>query len=85
MLVRRLPKSFNFDKGITPPVYADHFLFAENLSHPYDCPEHPSGLRATGNRKGELQIRWIRARCFSLTGAAATLIFYRFVFRFLRA
>lgn len=52
MLVRPLPQSFNFDNGIMPPVYVDHFLFAENLSQPYECPEHPSGLGLLITGKG---------------------------------
>jgi AraC family transcriptional regulator len=51
MLVRSLPRSFNPDNEITPPVYNDHFLFSENLKRPYECPEYPSGigLLITGN------------------------------------
>ncbi|WP_295667567.1 hypothetical protein [uncultured Mucilaginibacter sp.] len=41
MLVRPLPPSFNFDKGILPPVYGDHFLFVENLSTPYNALNAP--------------------------------------------
>lgn len=52
MLVRPLPQTFNFDNGIMPPVYVDHFLFAENLSRPYECPEHPSGLGLLITGKG---------------------------------
>ena len=44
MRIRPLPMSFNFDNGILPPVYGDHFLFVENLSGPYECAEHPSGI-----------------------------------------
>jgi AraC-like DNA-binding protein len=44
MLVRPLPKTFNPDNGITPPVYVDHFLFSEILKKPYQSPEHPSGI-----------------------------------------
>ena len=53
MRIRPLPKSFNFDNGILPPVYGDHFLFVENLSGPYVSAEHPSGigLLITGHGK----------------------------------
>jgi AraC-like DNA-binding protein len=44
MLVRPLPKTFNPDNEITPPVYTEHFLFSEVLHRPYQCPEHPSGI-----------------------------------------
>ncbi|HEY4208548.1 MAG TPA: AraC family transcriptional regulator [Puia sp.] len=44
MLVRPLPKTFNPDKEITPPVYVDHFLYSELLKTPYQCPGHPSGI-----------------------------------------
>jgi AraC family transcriptional regulator len=44
MLVRALPKTFNPDNEITPPIYVDHFLFSEVLRKPYQCPEHPSGI-----------------------------------------
>jgi len=53
MLVRPLPPSFNFDKGILPPVYGDHFLFAENLSKPYECAEHPAGIGLLMTGKGK--------------------------------
>src|SRR5258708_11937639 len=52
MLVRSLPKSFNFKNEITPPVYIDHFLFSENLQQPYECPEHPSGIGLLITGKG---------------------------------
>jgi len=44
MLVRPLPKTFNPDNEITPPIYVDHLLFSETLTKPYQCPEHPSGI-----------------------------------------
>jgi len=44
MLVRPLPKTFNPDNEITPPIYVDHFLFSEVLHKPYQCAEHPSGI-----------------------------------------
>ncbi|HWZ03856.1 MAG TPA: AraC family transcriptional regulator [Mucilaginibacter sp.] len=53
MLVRPLPPSFNFNNGILPPVYGDHFLFAENLSKPYECAEHPSGIGLLMTGKGK--------------------------------
>lgn len=53
MLVRPLPPSFNFDNGILPPVYGDHFLFAENLRQPYECAEHPSGIGLLMTGKGK--------------------------------
>ena len=37
-----MPETFNFGNEITPPVYTDHFLFAEMLQRPYECPESPS-------------------------------------------
>ncbi|HEY8969556.1 MAG TPA: AraC family transcriptional regulator [Puia sp.] len=44
MTVRPLPKTFNPDNEITPPIYVDHFLFSEILKKPYQCPGHPSGI-----------------------------------------
>ena len=44
MVVQSLPKSFNPENGITPPVYPDHFLFAQELQRPYECPEYPAGI-----------------------------------------
>lgn len=52
MFVRSLPKTFNATNGITPPVYNDHFLFAEELKQPYECPEHPSGIGLLVTGKG---------------------------------
>jgi len=52
MYVRSLPKSFNLENEITPPVYTDHFLFSENLRQPYECPEHPSGIGLLITGKG---------------------------------
>lgn len=37
-----MPETFNFQNEITPPVYNDHFLFAEQLQQPYECAECPS-------------------------------------------
>ncbi|BAU54642.1 helix-turn-helix transcriptional regulator [Mucilaginibacter gotjawali] len=53
MLIRPLPPSFNFDNGILPPVYGDHFLFAENLHRPYECDEHTSGIGLLMTGKGK--------------------------------
>lgn len=39
-----MPETFNFRSEITPPVYNDHFLFAEELQRPYECPEWPSNI-----------------------------------------
>jgi AraC family transcriptional regulator len=39
-----MPESFNFPGEITPPVYNDHFLFAEQLQQPYACPDCPSNI-----------------------------------------
>lgn len=39
-----MPETFNFTGEITPPVYNDHFLFAEHLQRPYECPECPSNI-----------------------------------------
>jgi AraC-like DNA-binding protein len=52
MHVRALPATFNPDNEITPPVYADHFLFSEILKRPYECPEHPSGIGLLVSGKG---------------------------------
>jgi len=52
MFIRSLPKTFNATSGITPPVYNDHFLFAEELQQPYECPEHPSGIGLLVTGKG---------------------------------
>ncbi|HVU56123.1 MAG TPA: AraC family transcriptional regulator [Puia sp.] len=52
MLVRALPKTFNPDNEITPPIYVDHFLFSEVLRKPYQCPEHPSGIGLLIAEKG---------------------------------
>ncbi len=62
MRIRPLPTSFNFDKGILPPVYGDHFLFVENLSGPYECAEHPSGigLLMTGQGKCNYYVNGIK-------------------------
>jgi AraC family transcriptional regulator len=50
MQLRPLPRTFNFDNEITPPAYNDHYLFAQQLKHPYECAECPSniGLLMTG-------------------------------------
>lgn len=39
-----MPATFNFRDEITPPVYNDHFLFAEQLQRPYECPECPANI-----------------------------------------
>lgn len=44
MVVQSLPRSFNPENEITPPVYGDHFLFAEDLQRPYACAEFPAGM-----------------------------------------
>ncbi|HLZ89869.1 MAG TPA: AraC family transcriptional regulator, partial [Puia sp.] len=44
MFVQPLPKSFNSNNEITPPVYSDHVLFFEQLQRPYECPEHPANI-----------------------------------------
>ncbi|HEV9035480.1 MAG TPA: AraC family transcriptional regulator, partial [Puia sp.] len=44
MVVQSLPRSFNPDNEITPPVYSDHFLFAEQLRQRYECAEYPAGI-----------------------------------------
>lgn len=44
MLIQPLPVSFNPANEITPPVYPDHFMFAEVLSGPYEAPGHPAGI-----------------------------------------
>lgn len=44
MILQPLPETFNLRNEITPPVYNDHFLFAEQLTAPYDCREGPSNI-----------------------------------------
>lgn len=39
-----MPETFNFQNEITPPEYNDHFLYAEHLQQPYECPEFPSNI-----------------------------------------
>lgn len=52
MFLRSLPRSFSVEHEIRPPVYTDHFLFSENLTGPYECPEHPSGIGLLITGKG---------------------------------
>src|ERR1700759_5686418 len=52
MIVRPLPKTFNFTNEITPPVYNDHFLLGEERNEPYECPGHPSGVGLLITGKG---------------------------------
>ena len=52
MVVQSLPKSFNPENEITPRVYTDHFLFAEELRRPYACAEYPAGIGLLGSMKG---------------------------------
>jgi AraC family transcriptional regulator len=52
MVVQSLPRSFNPDNGIIPPVYPDHFLFAEDVQQPYECPEYPAGIGLLAVLKG---------------------------------
>lgn len=52
MLLQSLLKSFKATNEITPPVYSDHFLFADNLQQPYQCPEHLSAIGLLITRKG---------------------------------
>ena len=42
MVLQPMPETFNFGNEITPPVYNDHFLYAERLLRQYECPESPS-------------------------------------------
>jgi len=44
MILQRMPATFNFSGEITPPLYNDHYLFAEELQQPYECPEGPSNI-----------------------------------------
>lgn len=44
MILQRMPETFNFQNEITPPVYNDHFLFAEQLQQPYESPDCPSNI-----------------------------------------
>ena len=53
MVVQPLPKSFNPDNEITPPVYRDHFLFAEELRERYESAEFPAGIGLLGAMRGE--------------------------------
>ena len=52
MFLLPLPSSFNIAGEITPPVYMDHLLFSEERNHPYECPEHPSGIGLLITAKG---------------------------------
>jgi len=42
MFLLPLPRSFSNE--ITPPEYADHYLFFERLERPYECAEHPANI-----------------------------------------
>ena len=44
MVLQPMPETFNSGNEITPPVYTDHFLFAEKIKQRYDCPENPSNI-----------------------------------------
>ncbi|WP_160717830.1 helix-turn-helix domain-containing protein [Chitinophaga solisilvae] len=44
MYLQTLPKVFHAANEITPPVYPDHFLYAETMRQPYDSPAHPAGI-----------------------------------------
>jgi len=44
MVLQPLPETFNYENEITPPVYTDHFLFAEKIKQRYECPEIPSNI-----------------------------------------
>ena len=52
MIAQTLPKSFNPENEITPPVYTDHLLFAEELRRAYECAEYPAGIGVLGSMKG---------------------------------
>jgi AraC-like DNA-binding protein len=52
MVIQPLPKAFNPDKEITPPVYRDHYLFADEVRGPYECAEFPAGIGLLGAMKG---------------------------------
>jgi len=39
-----MPEMFNSLNEITPPVYNDHYLYAEHLQRPYECSECPSNI-----------------------------------------
>jgi AraC-like DNA-binding protein len=51
-VVQSFPKSFNPDNEITPPFYADHYLFAEELRQPYESAEFPAGIGLLTAMKG---------------------------------
>jgi AraC-like DNA-binding protein len=55
MLVQSIPESFNPENGITPPEYHDHFLFAEDLGKPFECPAFPAGIGILASLKGTCQ------------------------------
>ncbi|HEV3413785.1 MAG TPA: AraC family transcriptional regulator [Puia sp.] len=57
MYLQRLPRSFNVSHEITPPFYTDHFLFAEELQQPYECPEFPAAIGLLVAAGGECQYR----------------------------
>ena len=44
MIVRTLPRSFNINNEITPPVYDEHVLYFKSLKKPYESAEYPSGI-----------------------------------------
>ena len=52
MLLQSLIKTFNFQPEGGPPVYNDHFLFADSLLQPYECPEHASAIGILLTRRG---------------------------------
>jgi AraC family transcriptional regulator len=53
MQLQSLIRSFNSPNEFMPPVYSDHFLFSENLDHPYECPERISGIGLLITAKGK--------------------------------
>ena len=44
MIVSKLPRPDAMFSGHEPPIFKDHYLFTEVVSHSYEYPEHTSGF-----------------------------------------